>query len=62
VVADYTAKRSGFTGKINWAGMTSVLTTTATSSTPRNGCVSPCQAAASVAWQLLLGCRVCLLN
>jgi hypothetical protein len=30
-----------FTGKINWVQMTSVLTTTTTSSTPRNGCVSP---------------------
>ena len=41
VVADYTAKESRFTGKINWVQLTSVLTTTTTSSTPRNGCVSP---------------------
>jgi hypothetical protein len=41
VVADYTAKESRFTGKINWAQVTSVLTTTTTSSTARNGCVSP---------------------
>jgi len=41
VVADDTAKESRFTGKINWVQLTSVLTTTTTSSTPRNGCVSP---------------------
>lgn len=41
VVAEDTAKESRFTGKINWVQLTSVLTTTTTSSTPRNGCVSP---------------------
>jgi hypothetical protein len=41
VVADDTAKESRFTGKINWVQLTSVLTTMTTSSTPRNGCMSP---------------------